>query len=195
MLRWLLLVAGLSSMVAGCGGRAPLGVILVPAPVDLLQACQRTADAVRFPVPCPTRVPRGSAPTHLSVNLPCVGWMAPGCDGASSDAISSIEWPSMSRAGHLVIFAVPRPVTASEVICLAPRCPGGGIQRSKSSDFAPSAAFYRVALDSESAFAGHTVLVWTANLHTYALGVHARDSAAERVDLAIARNVTLVAPR
>ena len=44
------------------------------------------------------------------------------------------------------------------------------------------------------AFAGHTVLVWTAHGHTYGLGFHQHDAGALALDVAVVRSLVLVGP-
>ena len=56
---------------------------------------------------------------------------------------------------------------------------------------------YKVVLvphTNGSAYAGHTVLVWTAHGHTYGLGFHQHDAGALALDIAVGRSLVLVGP-
>lgn len=168
------------------------GMSLVSRPGDsVLSECRRAKRLLAFPIPCPGLLPRGSFATVLPGG-PCVGsalGFGPGCDGASRDLTTSIQWPATDRIGHLVILAIPGSLSPEQIVD-APHPPETAIfvVGHGSVDGSPT-AIVQVAESGASIFGGHTVLVWQRRGVTYALGFHGHDAKAIRLDQAVADSI------
>lgn len=178
----------------------PDDVELVRAPDVVAAQCRHTAERLRYPIPCPGLLPEGSRPTPVTdpalADLPFADdYMRPGFRGYRRWAFLSVEFPSETREGHLVISASPAPVAPRKFMSLRPS-PHDKL------DFAGSvqlrgkqAEIVRVLVSDGSIFQRHTVLLWTERGHTYGIGFHGLDREAEGLDLRIARSIRLVAPQ
>ncbi len=175
------------------------GIPLVGVSSTVRRDCQSAADWLGYAVPCPQVLPLGSQPTPLScVVTDCRRFIAPGTFSAAGVrwAFGSIDFPTSLRVGHLVIQASPRQEDIAPFIYIKPVSGITGVVhvvrrlRVGSRD-------YKVVLvphTGGTAFAGHTVLVWTAHGHTYGLGFHQHDAGALALDIAVARSLVLVGP-
>ena len=196
-------------LVAGCADAGGNGVIgstfglpdLVPAPAALLAQCQRTADAVGYPVPCPTRVPAGLAPTRSrgACGLRIIG---PGGDGRCSHAWRGwVVGSSETNDEHLVVNASPRPLVDPAKVVNGPAWYRGARVRPLSAmrinGWRVRAVYVPPGTNEGSAFAHHVVMVWTVGRHTYAAGFHdvAGRQATLDLDVALMQAMKLVAPR
>jgi hypothetical protein len=187
-------------------------VTFVRASPRVREECRRTADGLRYPIPCPTMLPQGLRPTPAVAavhgcpfaivgiaELPpkCRpdplrrGWMFGSSQVQSPGPFSSLEQ-------HLVVQAAPRAVGPERAI------DGPLLNRSRYR-IRPLGLvrvagrlmhWYFVPENHESAFAGHLVLVWTAYGHTYAYGFHVLDtmSVARALDLELVRHLVGVNP-
>lgn len=127
--RRLAAIAGVTPVVAagivGCAGshearplrtsrtqRANLGAEFVGAPKSLIAACHKTATAVGYRVPCPSKVPGGLTETGRSGPASCtLQIIGPG--GVGGCAASWRSWvigSSTTPDEHLVITASPKPL-------------------------------------------------------------------------------------
>jgi hypothetical protein len=190
-------------MLVGACSRAPEPEAepqLVPVAPEVRVECQSTADSLGFAVPCPTALPVGSKPT-LFEGGNCPGrsvWIGVGCGLASTGAFASIEFtrPAGGAPGHLVIEATPQPVSADEAVSF-PVPPMGSVTL-KSRGHLPAAGttgeVFGVSEDSSTAFSGHTIVVWTADGHTYAAGIHGTDGASVKLNESVVGALEMVAP-
>jgi hypothetical protein len=172
-------------------------VELVPAPDVLAAQCRRTAQRLSYAIPCPGLLPKGPRPTRVTdpalSKLPFADdYMRPGFRGYRRWAFLTVEFPSETREGHLVISASPRPVAPLRFMSLRPsprdRLTFGGSVRLRNR----KARVVRVLVSDGSIFNRHTVILWTAKGHTYGVGFHGLDREAQRLDLQIARSIRLV---
>jgi hypothetical protein len=194
-----------AAMVCACsapkheqtGGRQPE---LAPASGALLGKCRRTANAVGYPVPCPSRVPAGLFATP-SVGGCRLGIIGPGGIGACSHAWRGwVVGSSETNDQHLVLVASPHPLQDPAKVVNGPAWYHGARVRPLGSVEMKGAQLQAVYVppgtNDGSAFAHHVVLIWTAGGHTYAVGFH--DVAGIRetlaLDVALARGIRLVAP-
>jgi hypothetical protein len=120
-------------------------------------------------------------------------YVRPGFRGYRRWAFLSVEFPSETREGHLVISASPRPVAPLRFMSLRPSphdrlvVPGSVRLRNR------KAQIVRTLVSEGSIFQRHTVLLWTENGHAYGVGFHGLDREAQRLDLQVARSIRLVA--
>ena len=160
-----------------------------------------TADAVGYPVPCPTKVPPGLSPTAAvgGCRLAIVG---PG--GVGGCAHSWRHWvvgSSETADQHLVLTASPRALSDPAKVVNGPAWyPGAQVRRVGTLRIADAIArivYVPPQTNEGSAFAHHVVLVWTVDNHTYAVGFHNVEGirATLALDVALARAIRLVAPR
>jgi hypothetical protein len=195
-------------VLSGCGGsRAsaprPLPLEFVRAPASLRRDCSRTARAVGYAVPCPTRVPRRLVPTPPAGPSGCVvRIVGRGCGGAWTRWVTgSSEVAGAFPPQHLVLTASSRPVhdyakaTHGPGWYPAARVEVGEWTRVNGRRM--RWVFLPPETNEGSAFADHLVLVWTAGGHTYAVGFHVTTTraAARALDLELARHLRLVSPR
>jgi hypothetical protein len=194
--------AGCSGSDEGPSGNPSFGVPeLVPAPAHLLARCLRTADAVGYPVPCPTRVPAGLLATQ-SVGGCRLEIIGPGGIGACSHSWRGwVVGSSETNDQHLVLVASQRPLDDPAKVVNGPAWyPGARVRLLSGITIKgrPMRAFY-VSPDTNegSSFAHHVVLIWTVGDHTYGVGFHdvAGVRAAFALDVALARAIRLVRPR
>lgn len=82
------------------------------------------------------------------------------------------------------VIASPQPSSEAGALRVVGRTSVGGAQ----------AVLVQVPSSSEPAFGSHLVLIWTVASHTYALGFHGLDHAAEELDKAVAADLVLVQP-
>ena len=174
---------------------------LVPAPAAVLAQCHRTADAVGYPVACPTRLPAGLAPTRASgsCSLTIIG---PGGIGHCSRAWRAwVVGSSETNDQHLVINASPRPFVDPAKVVNGPAWYRGARVRPlgtmRINGWPVRAIYVPPETNEGSAFAHHVVIVWTVGRHTYAVGFHnvAGIQATLDLDTALVRATKLVAPQ
>lgn len=198
-------------------GTVVAGVRFVAAPAGLVTRCRRTAATVRYPVPCPTRIPAelGAWPQGQSV-------IGPASAAAERAIVHQPGCPLCARARgwtfgssappHLVISAAPRPIGnlhhAVDGSGFDPRSfvgrhgcfPRHGVCHPLLVPLGTVHAHgWRVHLVEvtpwdESAFTRHLVMVWTVAGHTYAVGFHEERgrAAARRWDMELMRGLRLV---
>jgi hypothetical protein len=202
---WLAAVAG-----AGCshrdqtsvtqGAREPTSSPLVQAPAELRGKCRATANDVGYPVPCPTRVPRGLVATRAIG--PCeLDIIGPGdAEGCGKAWRGWVVGSSETNDQHLVIVASPRALRNDAKVVNGPAWyPGARVRPLRTltiNGWRMQAAYVPPKTNAGSAFMRHVVLIWTVGGHTYAVGFHNEDGFRQTLDLdaAFARGVRLVAP-
>ena len=176
---------------------------LVPAPKSVIAACHRTARVVRYPVPCPTRVPDGLTETGASGPSSCaLHVIGPG--GVAGCGKSWRGWvvgSSETADQHLVITASPRPLADYAKLVNGPAWyPGARVRPLRAvtvNGWRAEAVFVPPATNDGSVFAHHVVLIWTVDGHTYGVGFHNVDGieATLQADLALVSGIKLVPPR
>jgi len=203
-------------VAAGCGAAkksAPrarqtvAGVTFLPASAAVRHECQRAANRLGYPIPCPTMLPQGLRPTppqhgcHFAVvaaadeQVSCPsprwhGWMF---------GSSQVQAPLQPPTQHLVLQAAPQVVDPTRAI-------DGAVPPDQGYPIRPMGAtrmdgrrmhWYLVPPNHGSAFAGHLVLVWNAYGHTYAYGFHVLDTLdhVRAFDLELVRHLLTVYPR
>lgn len=187
-------------------------VTFVRASSRVREECQRTADALRYPVPCPTMLPQGLAPTPPvpGCRFAIIGaGSRPGCKLPAASALWD-DWivgsSQVFKAGpgleqHLVLQGAPRVVSPAHAVDGPYQLfPGTRVQALGVARVGRRRMhwyFVPPATNQGSAFQGHLVLVWDANGHSYAYGFHVLDtmSVARALDLELARNLITVYPR
>ena len=204
------LVVAVLVVVVGCSGAhktstqsagpsVVAGIPLVGVSSAVLRDCQSAADWLGYAVPCPQVLPLGSQPTPLPcVVTHCRRFIAPGTATAAGVrwAFGSIDFPTSLRVGHLVIQASPRPEDVAPFIYVKPVSGYAGVVHVVRTLRVGSRGYQVVLVPHTDggAFAGHTVLVWTAHGHTYGLGFHQHDAGALALDVAVVRSLLLVGP-
>ena len=180
----------------------PTASLLVPAPPELRVKCQATADAVGYPVPCPTRVPEGlvATPAIGRCELDIIG------PGATDNKACGNAWrgwvvgSSETNDQHLVIVASPRPLRRDAKVVNGPAWyPGARVRPLRSltiNGWRIRAVYAPVKTNAGSAFMRHVVLIWTVRGHTYGIGFHNVHGLGATLDLdaALARGVRLIKP-
>ena len=179
-----------------------VGADFVPAPKNLIAACRRTARAVGYLVPCPTRLPDGLTETGTNGSTNCtLHTIGPG--GLGGCAKSWRGWvvgSSETVDQHLVITASPQPLRNYAKVVNGPTWypkarvkPVGWIT---TNGWRTRAVFVPPATNDGSAFMNHVVLIWTVGGHTYGIGFHdvAGFESTLRLDEQLARGIDLVRP-
>jgi hypothetical protein len=208
----LVLAVALAALVSGgCSDGGEVSVtappklstsLLVPAPPELRVKCQATADAVGYPVPCPTRVPEGlsATPAIGRCELDIIG------PGATDNKACGNAWrgwvvgSSETNDQHLVIVASPRPLRRDAKVVNGPAWyPGARVRPLRSltiNGWRIRAVYAPVKTNAGSAFMRHVVLIWTVRGHTYGIGFHNVHGlgATLHLDAALARGVRLIKP-
>jgi hypothetical protein len=200
--------AATQTVTRGSPGATVDFVRFVPAAPIVRQACQQTADAVGYAVPCPTLLPVGIEPTpgYHGCHFYFVAAMGvPGCGGAVWRGwfFGSIMVDSAYTAGfqHLVVQGMPsvvgNPVQAIDGPGRLIR--GAGVKPLGAVNVqGMTMRWYFVPpnLNEGSAFQQHLVLVWTTAGHTYAYGFHVVDTIADAraLDLELVRHLVSVKP-
>jgi hypothetical protein len=121
-------------------------------------------------------------------------FMRPGFRGYRTWAFLTVDFPSATREGHLVISASPRPVDALHFMSLRPSRVDKVEQVGTLRLRGHRAAILRVLVSDGSIFQGHTVTLWTEGGHTYGVGFHGLDEEAQPLNLRVAATARLVAP-
>jgi hypothetical protein len=166
------LLAPLSAAVRQSGAR------LVPASPALLSACHSTARVVGYPVPCPTRVPRGLVETGRGGPSPCVLHII-GPGGISGCAKAWRGWvvgSSTTPSEHLVLTASPEPLLNDAKLVNGPAWYPNArvrlISRVTINGWPIRAVYAPPETNDGSSFMNHVVLIWTVGGHTYGVGFH-----------------------
>jgi hypothetical protein len=174
---------------------------LVPPSAELRAECQRTADAVGYAVPCPTRVPAGLVATK-GIGGCEFGIIGPGGEGGCSHAWRGwVVGSSETSDGHLVIVSSPRALRDPAKVVNGPGWyPGAHVRLLRHltiNGWRVKGFSVPSATNEGSAFSHHAVLIWTTGGHTYAVGFHNVDGlpATFDLDVVFARAIRLVPPR
>lgn len=185
------------SPAAAPHNRIVSGVELIAAPRAVRIQCLKTAQALGFAVPCPNILPMGSYPTGRTCGIFTKFYISPGCRLYSRRLESSIEFPSDTRVGHLVVEAatgkrgvremINGPVTLPDPVGLVRRVQFRGYRGSLT----------RVPQESSSISGGHTVLVWYVPdfNETVDVSVHGIDRGAYALVRAVASSLRMTRPR
>jgi hypothetical protein len=183
------------------GGRHTL--VFVNAPPRLTAACRATARIVGYPVPCPSRVPRGLTATGVTGASGC-GLAIVGAGGLGACSKAWRGWvvgSSQVAQEHLVLSASPTALPDAEHAANGPawyqKARVRLLRRMRINGWHVQAVFVPPASNDGSAFAQHVVLVWTAGRHTYAVGFHDVYGIAPTLalDTQLVRSIALVGPR
>jgi hypothetical protein len=211
--RALVLVASLAALViGGCSdeedvplteGAPPTSTAsqLVQASAELREKCRAIANAVGYPVPCPTRLPDGlrATPSIDGCEIDIIG---PG--GVRGCARSWRDWvvgSSETNDQHLVIVGSPRPLRNYAKVVNGPGWyPGARVRPLRwlrINGWRMRAVYVPFGTNDGSAFARHVVLIWTVGDHTYGIGFHNVHGLRKTLALnvALARGIRLVTPR
>lgn len=200
---WLMTVAGCaSSAVPPSAGTSHS--LLVATPPIVMRECIKTANAVGYPVPCPTRLLPGM---QAYGGDPSRG---PRCQSTFiAPANCSSGWPhwvvGSSAVGdpagqfqHLVIVASPHPIRSYARVINGPAWYPGASERLGGwltiHGWRARWVVVPPPTNDGSAFAGHIVLVWTTGGHTYAVGFHDVSPNTRRLDFVLIRSIRLVRP-
>jgi len=174
----------------------------VAASRSLIVDCHKTARAVGYAVPCPTRVP--ASLTEPSMNSPTgctLQIIGPG--GVGGCAKSWRGWvvgSSTTPDEHLVITASPTLLRNDAKLVNGPAWyPKARVKRLTLltiNGWRIRAVFVPQATNDGSAFAHHVVFIWTVGQHTYGVGFHDVHGIPRtlRLDEALVRNIRLVHP-
>jgi hypothetical protein len=198
---WALLPAAL--LAAGCGAgdgwesarTRVAGVDLVPASSAVRRQCQRAAEELGYPVPCPGVLPKESYSTAPIIEGCRLRLIGPGCFQWRRWLAGSIEFPSRVRVSHLVIQGSPRPEPPARFVHGPAWWPGAKVEIvGRDRLRGRPAQWIRVPEDSGATLGGHLLLMWTESDHTYGVGFHGYDRGARALDLAVSSSLTMVAP-
>ncbi len=193
------LIAGLVVATAAAPGQAAAHDPFVAASPALLAKCAATARAVGYPVPCPTRIPRGLAPSggRPGCELDVIG-PARRCPNTAPLWRGWVVGSSATADEHLVLTASPHPLHDYARAVNGPAWHAGDhvlvLGSVRVNNWSLTEVFVPAASNDGSAFAGHLVLVWTTGGHTYALGFHEHAGRGRTLalDLALVRGIRLV---
>jgi hypothetical protein len=181
---------------------APVGSDFVAAPASLVADCHRTARAVGYPVPCPTRIPFGLAETGRNGPSLCtLHIIGPGGVGGCVRSwrgwvVGSSETPD----AHLVITASPVPLRNDAKVVNGPGWyPSARVKplrRLTINGWRMRAVYVPPATNDDSAFMYHVVLIWTVGGHTYGVGFHNMHGIPRTLalDKALAKGIRLIGP-
>jgi hypothetical protein len=174
----------------------------VPASKSLIASCHSTARAVGYPVPCPTRVPRGLVATGANGPTGCaLHVIGPG--GVGGCAASWRGWvvgSSTTSSQHLVITASPTPLLSYAKVVDGPAWyPKARVEPLAwvtVDRWRMRAVFVPPETNDGSAFARHVVLIWTVGGHTYGVGFHDVRGVGRTLalDEQLVESITLVGP-
>jgi hypothetical protein len=174
----------------------------------LARECAQAAKRAGFPIACPTALPRGSNPFWGN------GFSRGECDPGTCGAVRLPRWtwvgtyfPIGAGLGHLVVASAPHVIDPGSFIYLVGTVkphPSRRVRIAGETTVRGHAATYvhpslNPRLDPRPrvggiVFMGQTVLTWTENGHTYAIGIAGRGIDTRSVEAAIAHRLTLVAP-
>jgi hypothetical protein len=179
-----------------------IGLRFVAATAELLAACRATAEAVDYPVPCPTVVPKGLTETGGGGPGGCaLHIIGPG--GIGGCARSWRGWIVGSSAvggEHLVITGSPKPLVNYAKVVNGPAWyPTAEVEPLvwvRVSGRRMRAVYVPPSTNDGSAFADHVVLIWTTGTHTYGIGFHRVGGLTRtlRLDLELAKHISLIRP-
>ena len=164
----------------------------VPASRRVFAECHATAHAVRYAVPCPTRIPVGLNESGIVA--------AAGKNGKSTSWREWIFGSTAAGAHHLVITGSPSPLRNDAKVVNGPAWyPKARVRPlgwATINGRRMHVVFVPEATNDGSAFAHHVVLIWTERGHTYGIGFHAVDGLgnARNLDVALARGIEMVHP-
>jgi hypothetical protein len=176
--------------------------------VDLREQCRWTADAVGYPVPCPTMLPAGTITTPVppQAHLRChhLGIVSPGdaCGRVQELWRGWIAGSSQTQSEHLVVFGAPAGVHVPAHVIFGPAwyraetVQPRGVARVAGKTM--HWYYVRPTRGNEGTeMEHHLVLVWTQSGHTYAYGFHVvyTLSLARALDLELARHLVTIYPR
>jgi hypothetical protein len=174
----------------------------VPASRSLVRACHGTARAVRDPVPCPMKVPRGLTETGLRGPTGCtLHVIGPGGVGGCDRSWRGwVVGSSTTPNEHLVLVGSPTPLRNYAKVVNGPawypkaRVKALGWVTIEGRRM--RVVFVPPAWNDGSAFAPHVVLVWTVGGHTYGVGFHNVTGISQtlRRDEELAKSIKLVGP-
>ena len=201
-------VAGGCSSSATAPSTNTRHALLVAAPPIVMRECTKTARAVGYPVPCPTRLLPGMpafggdpsrgprCQSQFIAPATCApawrGWVV----GSSAVGIGD----PAGQFQHLVIVASPHPIRNYARVVNGPAWyPEASERLGGWLTVGPWHARWVAvppATNDGSAFAGHIVLVWATAGHTYAAGFHniSGERATKQLDTALIRGLRLVEP-
>jgi hypothetical protein len=204
-MRALVLVASLVALaIGGCSSKEdvpPTASGPLQASAELREKCQATANAVGYPVPCPTRLVDGltATPTIDGCELDIIG--PGGMGGCHRSWRGWVVGSSESADQHLVIVGSPRAVRNYARVVNGPGWyPGARVrplQWLRINGWRMRAVYVPFATNDGSAFARHMALIWTVRDHTYGVGFHIVHGLRQTfaLNVALARGIRLVTPR
>jgi hypothetical protein len=191
----------------------------VGASPRFLAACQLTARAVGYPVPCPTRVPAGLLDKGYAGPGDCrFHIVAPAARPGCATLTKSTAWqgwvfgssyvptkvpPGATTTGgyaHLVITASPtRRSSYAKLVngpAWYPKARVRPITWVTINGWRMRAVFVPPDTNDGSAFGHHVVLIWTVEQHTYGIGFHDITTVRNtlQLDEQLAQNIELVRP-
>lgn len=182
----------------------------VPAPATVGKQCRQAANAVGYPVPCPTMLPRGLRPTsggHGCRFGIVAAWGPPRCKGATTEwhgwivgssqvyaagsVVQQLDLQGAPRAVHNPIAAIYGPGDTGQFGRKLRVHPRGTVRMS-----GRVMRWYYVPNDAYDDMVNHLVLVWTASGHTYAYGFQVTSTVAEAraLDRELVRHLVTVEP-
>ncbi len=179
----------------------------IPTPKSVIARCRVVARVVHYPVPCPTRIPRGlhgtprppsvpAACRFAVVSLPCNPTRTNGWRGWVAGSSETADDPPQ----HLVITAAPYVEHNYAKLVNGPGWYSGARVRVggwvRVGRWNARWIYVPPATNDGSAFAGHIVLVWTTAGHTYGVGFHDVNESSrltKAMDLKLVRSIRLIA--
>ena len=170
------------AIAGGCGGsnsasdsakgrRIGVGMSFVPASRRLIASCHAAARMIGYPVPCPTKVPKGligyTGKPRCSLSI--IGPAEP-CPNTAFAWRGWVVGSSTTATEHLVITASPRRLDNYAKVVNGPGWyPQARVQLIAwvtIHGWRMRAVFAPMATNDGSAFAQHVVLIWTVGRHT-----------------------------
>ena len=186
---------GVRARAQPSGETAP-PIAFADAPPAFRAQCRSTARELRYPVPCPLRVPRSFvAYVQHGMTRACKTTIV--CPGTGAWR-GWVEGTTQSWNAHLVIQASPHPLRNYAKLVYGPDWrPNDRVKPIAWITFGKKRVrAVLVPSGSEALYGDHVVLIWTVGQHTYGVGFHNFTGVRQtlQLDKELMRNLVLVRP-
>lgn len=185
-----------------------IGLERAPSPVA--EQCQRTANTLRYPVPCPQLLPSGTRPSPVAgpfaSSKEASEFIHRGYDGFREFVLGDLTFPAAgtsgvevpnTNVGHLVISGAPGGVDLRHLL-YGPAAESDDplVHVGSTRLLGVQADFLQVVpSNSNSILQNHLALTWFIDGHFYAIGFHGWTEESHALDLAVAESVVMVSPQ